>query len=106
MHCAEAPGVRLGYAPTVSTAVYVAPAGPVKLAAAPLSTIALVPTFRQLGSTATGPSLGWNTPLPVGSTASADGSAACALWVTVVCAVAALSAERESNSSAEAAPPL
>ena len=51
------------------------PAGPVKLEAVPVTLANVIaPTFLQLGAMGT-VSLGWSTPLPAASTASAAGDA-------------------------------
>src|SRR5438045_204013 len=56
--------------------VYVAPAGPVWLARAPVSAIAVAPVLRQVGAMIT-VSFGSKTPLPPASTVSASAAAAC-----------------------------
>src|SRR5688500_13072893 len=55
--------------------VYVGPVGPVWLVRAPVAVSAPVPVLRHVGVT-TAVSLGWYTPLPAVSTASASAAAA------------------------------
>src|SRR4051812_7238984 len=61
--------------------VYVAPAGPVWLARAPVRATAVAPVLRQVGALTT-VSLGSNPPLPPASTVSASAATAC--WGTVL----------------------
>src|SRR5688500_11633759 len=62
---------------------YVGPAGPVWLASAPLSATAEAPVLRHVGATTT-VALGWYTPLPAASTASACGATEIAVTVRLI----------------------